>query len=448
MAEIDEPQVYSVKEYLNENLLIPTYQRPYKWTCKNIEDLLGDINDAIVNKEKKKVPRKFRYRIGTVILHTEEQGLSIVDGQQRTISLAILCDVLGHPEYCNSINFPKSKTETFNALNEKTTKLNFNKNKAFIVDWFSSREELKAKFLNNLQSLLEVVVIKVKDQSEAFQLFDSQNSRGKTLDPHDLLKAYHLREMKNNLYEMENAVKKWEEKKSADIRDLFNIYLFPIYNWCNFSKDKDFTVNDIDIYKGVKEDLPYTYVKRVIKTMPTYQISEPYLAGEEFFGYVDHYLIILENIRRTLYEDKAFLFIKNIFVNYGIKNFSNEEILKKKKWLYYPFNLFLCTLLLYYDKFHNFDKTAVNKIFLWSFMIRVDMEKLGYDTINKYAIGGEGNSNYSNHIPMFRTILMARRHTDISNLIIEINQSSGVLEAKGDRWKLQKILRKIKEGEC
>lgn len=443
MAEIDKPQIYSVKEYLSENLLIPIYQRSYKWTHKNIEDLLSDINDAI----EKKASENFRYRIGTVILHNEEQGLSIVDGQQRTISLAILCDVLGHPEYCNSINSPKPKTETFIALNEKTTKLNIQKNKAFIVDWFSSREELKSIFLDSLKSLLEVVVIKVKDQSEAFQLFDSQNSRGKTLDPHDLLKAYHLREMKNNLYDMENAVKKWEEKKSADIRDLFNIYLFPIYNWCNFNKDKDFTANDIDIYKGVKEDLPYTYVRKVIKTMPTYQISEPYLAGEEFFGYVDHYLVILENIRRTLYENNAFMFIKKIFENSGIKNFSNEELLKKSKELYYPFNLFLCTVLLYYDKFHNFDKTAINKIFLWSFMIRVDMEKLGYDTINKYAIGGEGNPRYSNHIPMFRTILMARKHTDISNLVIEINRQSGVLKKKDAWFELQEVLRKSKEGE-
>lgn len=34
-----------------------------------------------------------------------------------------------------------------------------------------------------------------KDISEAFQFFDSQNARGKALYPHDLLKAYHLREM-------------------------------------------------------------------------------------------------------------------------------------------------------------------------------------------------------------------------------------------------------------
>jgi hypothetical protein len=50
------------------------------------------------------------------------------------------------------------------------------------------------------------VIINVDKVEEAFQLFDSQNTRGKELDPHDLLKAYHLREMKRYPYEMEHAV--------------------------------------------------------------------------------------------------------------------------------------------------------------------------------------------------------------------------------------------------
>ena len=34
------------------------------------------------------------------------------------------------------------------------------------------------------------------DVDEAFRVFDSQNYRGKALAPHDLLKAHHLREMR------------------------------------------------------------------------------------------------------------------------------------------------------------------------------------------------------------------------------------------------------------
>lgn len=58
--------------------------------------------------------------------------------------------------------------------------------------------------------ILEVVVLKVNEISEAFQLFDSQNTRGRALDPHDLLKAYHLRAMHNCPFEQFNLVKRWE----------------------------------------------------------------------------------------------------------------------------------------------------------------------------------------------------------------------------------------------
>ena len=36
--------IMSVQELLSQNLRIPGYQRPYRWTTKNISDLLADIN--------------------------------------------------------------------------------------------------------------------------------------------------------------------------------------------------------------------------------------------------------------------------------------------------------------------------------------------------------------------------------------------------------------------
>ena len=50
-------------------------------------------------------------------------------------------------------------------------------------------------------------------------------------------------------------------------------------------------------------------------------------------------------------------------------------------------NLFFCALLCYYDRFHNFDPMAVKKLFTWAMMLRVDMNHLGFDSVNRYAIG-------------------------------------------------------------
>ncbi|MBR2189833.1 MAG: DUF262 domain-containing protein [Eubacterium sp.] len=72
------------------NLTIPEYQRPYKWTAKNTNQLLDDIEVAMnANKEI--------YRVGTLILHFDKDtgNYNIVDGQQRTITFSLLLDSLG-----------------------------------------------------------------------------------------------------------------------------------------------------------------------------------------------------------------------------------------------------------------------------------------------------------------------------------------------------------------
>ena len=88
--------------------------------------------------------------------------------------------------------------------------------------------------------------------------------------------------------------------------------------------------------------------------------------------------------------------------------------------------MFYCALLCYYDRFHNFDPFIVKKLCKWAFMIRVDRELLGFDSINKYAIG---ESNYtknanSNNIPMFERICRARTHTDLAMLQVTLKEPS------------------------
>ena len=97
----------------------------------------------------------------------------------------------------------------------------------------------------------------------------------------------------------------------------------------------------------------------------------------------------------------------------------------------YTRNLFYCALLCYYDKFHNFDEMAVKKLFTWALMVRVDMENLGFDSINKYAIG-EDNGRYTNVIPMFSKISFARMHQEISSLQIKVTRDTNA--AASDKW--------------
>lgn len=84
----EKPCIKCVDDLLDMKLVIPDYQRPYKWDTKNIGELLSDIGDAISEKKKNS---EFKYRIGTIIVHKDAEGNgNIVDGQQRVISLTLL----------------------------------------------------------------------------------------------------------------------------------------------------------------------------------------------------------------------------------------------------------------------------------------------------------------------------------------------------------------------
>ncbi len=397
-------EIKSINELLNMNLDIPDYQRPYKWTIQNITDLLGDITNSISDAERYR--NGFKYRIGTIIIHNNENGVAdVVDGQQRIISLTLL-------KQCVEPGF---KSSILNKdFSNKVTQTNIHNNYNFIREWFSLKnEETRANFIKAFSDILEVVVISVDKVEEAFQLFDSQNTRGKELDPHDLLKAYHLREMKKYPYEMEHAVTKWEAKDTSRIRELFDLYLFPVWNWSRGIKSKPFTAKEIDTYKGVGEGSTYSYARRASKAMPYFQITEPFIAGNDFFEMVEHYIYLLRDVKAEIENNKSFAVIKDVL-----------EFKTGSAGFGYTKNLFYCALLCYYDKFHNFDEMAVKKLFSWAFMIRVDMENLGFDSINKYAIGDESNQRYSNTIPMFSKISFARLHTEISGLQIKIKRDN------------------------
>lgn len=418
-------EIKSINELLKMEIDIPDYQRPYKWTIQNIEELLGDISTAINQAGLYRTP--FKYRVGTIILHENEHGIfDVVDGQQRIISLLLIKQCIETGVKC-----PISKKKFSN----KITQTNIHDNYMFIREWFSLKnKDDKKNFIRVFDEILEVVVISVEKVSEAFQLFDSQNTRGKSLDPHDLLKAYHLREMKKYPYEMEHAVTKWESKDTNQIRELFDLFLFPVWNWSRGLKSKPFTAKEIDTYKGIPESSTYSYARRASKAMPCFQITETFISGNDFFEMVDHYLYLIHDIKKEIFNNQDFAEIKSIICN-G-KEVSSIKEMDSVKYgsagFVYARNLFYCALLCYYDKFHNFDEMAVKKLFTWAFMIRVDMENLGFDSINKYAIGDDDNSRYTNAVAMFSKISFARLHNEISSLQIKVKRDPD--RANHDKW--------------
>jgi uncharacterized protein with ParB-like and HNH nuclease domain len=102
-------KIVSVYELLMDSALdVPQYQRPYKWTGKNINQLFSDI---AIHKDKS------AYRLGTIVFHQEGGTRNIVDGQQRTVSLLLAARAL----------IQRNKEKSSNATTCKSACLNLSK---------------------------------------------------------------------------------------------------------------------------------------------------------------------------------------------------------------------------------------------------------------------------------------------------------------------------------
>ena len=426
---MSEARILSVEELLKLDLVIPSYQRPYKWTEKNIRELILDIQKGI--EDAKQYPN-FKYRVGTVILYQENdtKPYEIVDGQQRILSFLLLKLCLNPDFTCSLLS------ATFS---DKVTLGNLHSNSDRIREWCSSVDDgVKEAFDKALSEVLEVVILTVNELSEAFQLFDSQNTRGRELYPHDLLKAYHLREI-HDKYDMQRAVLKWESKDPKAIRDLFDNYLFPLWNWSKRRKSSRFTAVEIDLYKGIEESSGYTYARRANKAMPYFLLSEPLISGGDFFEMVDHYMQMLHSIKQELIDNPDFARIKELLIDDKSKvgQIKTPADLDKackssSTGMNHARNLFFCALLCYYDRFHNFDLMAVKKLFTWAMMLRVDMNHLGFDSVNRYAIGLGDNDKYTNSEPVISLISSARRHTEISGMPLMVKRDND--KAETEKW--------------
>lgn len=376
-------------------LLIPEYQRPYKWTAKNANQLLDDIIYA--KNENKEV-----YRVGTLILHRDEKGYNIVDGQQRTTTFSLLLESLGVkdiPFLCQRVtDNPYSK---FNIIN------NYRALKRRVDSLTTSKEDVLDYIINNC----ELIVVITEDISEAFQFFDSQNSRGKKLYPHDLLKAYHLREMKDiDATETEKIVKAWEDLDQKELAELFSEYLYRLKEWIKGNKSDELNEHNIDLFKGItgQDNFPYaqfykgayayadninrSYIPFVtgMQNLSSFQLDTPIIAGKPFFDYAKHYFDILTDIRNNDKYEGYFINDNEIIKTLNLRKYRNgvgNRIVR----------LLLDTaILLYVDRFcpekpRKSDTEMLEQFviyaFVWAYSLRAQYQNLGWQATQNYIMG-------------------------------------------------------------
>lgn len=421
------------------NLSIPIYQRPYKWTARNAIQLLDDIIEAMnENKES--------YRVGTLILHraSSQDSYDIVDGLQRIITFSLLLRALGKNDiaflqqelYDNEYN-ARNISNNYRALERRVSKPDLKESQQQKEEYYVKEQECR-RLEEFVENRCELIVVVTSDVSEAFQFFDSQNARGKALYPHDLLKAYHLREMIDiEENEVERIVKGWEQISQSGLADFFGNYLYRIKEWVNGNRAEVLDERNIHMFKGITRSArtpyaqfyksAYCYADMVnssampfvsgTRNINAFQLDAPIIAGKPFFEYTKHYYAILKDIRdNSKYE--GFYINDNIIVK------TLDRYFKNGKGNGIARLLFDTSVLLYVDRFcpesyptkedmELFEQFVVYA-FVWAYSLRAQYTNLGWLSAQNFIM--ETNENLKNSFNMYK--LIARQDTPTTLLSV------------------------------
>jgi len=442
-------EIKTVGQFLKlSNLQIPQYQRPYKWQDYHVLQL---IDDLMTQGDKPS------YRLGTVVLH-EDNGndpssshsqLMLVDGQQRTLTILLLLKAYYQSHYVNKNDsknpklqskleevFECTKNFKFTSL---VSKANIQKNYQTILQEVN-KPEFNASTIEFLLKACEFVVITLSNLSEAFQFFDSQNSRGRDLSPHDLLKAYHLREFSSEEDKLKVlTVKHWEDTDSKQLSRLFAIYLYRIKGWADGKSARYFTKNDINLFKGINIDTEDTYpflkalqithlsidnynqhpVSKANQHQSNYpfQLDQIIINGRRFFEFI------------TYYKNFDFLFdSQKLNENFDLPRTTkaNLRAMDEYEGRYrtgdqYVRSIFNCLLMYYYDKFGDASLSqAIDKIFVWSYTLRLSYQRLELSSVDNYVL----------KVNLFETVSKAMRPKDFLHTPLQTLDSRNINSTK------------------
>ncbi|SEP84275.1 Protein of unknown function DUF262 [Lachnospiraceae bacterium RM5] len=319
--------------------------------------------------------------------------MNVVDCQQRLTTLSIML-------YCF---YKRTKNEKYRNIsklfdaeyNEVSTRTIINNLETIMRKVSEIDEVIIERYISYVLDECTLVKIVTDSEQEAFQFFDSQNSRGKELAPHDLLKSYQLREMHaDSESEKVKIINLWENTSQKKLGLLFEKNLFHLVKWYKTQDGLNYFVKDIKTFKGIKKNSNYNfsvynraanlYIERFNdegmyeftsgKHVNQFQLTQPLIAGKRFFQYSLHYADLYD-----LVEEHIDFKFKDIFGNRGFESTGDG----------YVKTLFINVVMFYIDKF-NFDVLTDSRLFFffkWAYSLRLTMKAVYKESVNNYAQG-------------------------------------------------------------
>lgn len=358
----------------DDRYIVPSFQRPYRWTKKETKQLFDDITQAFNSNED--------YFVGNIVIargNDDKARPQIIDGQQRILTLwmylkvlAILTNVSRLEEMLSirdweddkvlskidSLVFEEAdqsgiedllawKQDDFKSKIKEISKLGLiQSNAVYIYKWLqeyfnridnTSQTAFWKYFIDRVYLL--PIVLDGKDMAEAttraLTIFETINNRGLDLADADILKAK-LYEMASSIKEGDDFISQWKDlgqkcvELNVSVNDVFRYYLRILRakndqttsepNLRNFFLNNDFSpfktkkwktiMAELNLIESVLENID-ALKRSSAKTALLYQVLQEHSSAIPLSAMVIFVYTILESGNK-LEEQEVIDFLENL----------------------------------------------------------------------------------------------------------------------------------------
>ena len=199
-----------INDLLGESFFIPAYQRGYRWTERQVVELLNDIRDFQQQSENSK--KETFYCLQPVVVRKRQQSWEVVDGQQRLTTIFIILTylkdiaaLLGKQRYQISYETRPNCAQFLQEIDESRSNENIDfyhicAAKKAVENWFKQQDgAYKLKFIQTLLNPddigknVKVIWYDIQEDIDPIDVFTRLNIGKIPLTNSELVKALFLR---------------------------------------------------------------------------------------------------------------------------------------------------------------------------------------------------------------------------------------------------------------
>ena len=356
--------IYTVKEVFSmgngKQFVIPSYQRGYKWSQTNIEQLLNDINNYHDNDDET------FYCLQNITIVEAGHHYNVVDGQQRLTTLVLLLSFLGKYDLIkDKIDYQVRRNTSIkfikNYICSKESKIDNHSDWKRFIDgkedeldyqdiyymfnayitiskWFEGID--KDVFLNKLLNKVCLIVNMLNENTEEQELFKNLNGGKIDLDGADLIRAIVVtREARKEVDSVDDKLRRIVIMNEKRVR--IGNKLDEIARWWSVLSRQHYFDNfiaglKIDHHSSNQfqnETHPINYLYKLlflISSEPSQEMSLSFFEKEMAQERLYDKIVELQRIIEDWYDDR-FIYHLALFVNiYNEKDFKYLYELWKK----------------------------------------------------------------------------------------------------------------------